>query len=348
MCVIRDTLIVGMVDETPNPEILPKEPKSLQIGEWVIPASAVQVIKTVIKTTVIFALLGWAAWSLQNFLQLRGVVNVLASRINLAFLFVTLFVVAWILTVGFRRKALWRVFFGLILLAVVCGFDWLAPKPLAAVVNTPQPNQSVPVAKAESVSSPPEKDMRALIIEVITEYNKTNPSKPFTPSQMRQIATVFDVRSPNSVETDEQLSTEAFWVYAALRSQAAMWNSGHVQYEGATRELMGALVPDGHGGARHMNQEEMAAVRKQRDPGGVQQDDAARKRAQPVVNEMLGLIPKITSRLKPYEQSGVWQMNLWNKVKTDTYGAADLQIAITAFADLQKIFANGRGFKAVN
>src|ERR1700731_792588 len=110
-----------MADETPNPEILPKEPKSLQIGQWIIPQNAVQVIKTVIKAGVILALLSWAGWSLQNFLQLRGVVNVLASRINLVFLFVALFSAGWMLTVGFRRKALWRVFFGLILLAVVCG-----------------------------------------------------------------------------------------------------------------------------------------------------------------------------------------------------------------------------------
>lgn len=233
---------------------------------------------------------------------------------------------------------------------IVCVLIGLYLEPLKMSFSRAQlTQQSTPIAKPEPVSSPPEKDMKTQFLDAMREYNKTNLGKPFTPSQIQQITAALGGRPSNSVETDEQLSNEAFGVYVVLRTQAAIWNSGHVQHEGATQELTGALVPDGHGGARHMNQDEIAAVRKRRDPMGDQKDDAARKQAQPVVDEMLGLIPKIIGRLKPYEQGGgSWPFNLWSKMKTNTYGPSDLQNAITAFADLQKKFASDRGFKAVN
>jgi hypothetical protein len=240
---------------------------------------------------------------------------------------------------------------------VICTLIGLYLRPIQAHFvgkHSPPQDQALPVATREPASSPPEKDMKTQFMEAMTEYNKTNLGKSFTPIQIQQIIAVLGGRPSNSVETDEQLSNEAFGVYVVLRSQAAMWNSGHAQHEGATQELTGALVPDGHGGARHMNQDEIAAVRKRRDPMGAQKDDAARKQAQPVVDEMLGLIPKIISRLKPYEQSGAWQQSsswqfkLWNKLRTNTYSYGDLQNGIAAFVDLQKKFASDRGFKAVN
>src|SRR5437016_10857152 len=126
----------------PNSEILPKDTsvqKSLHLGQWIIPPKAVQVVKRVIKIGIILGLLGWAGWSLQNFLQLRGIVSVLDSPINLAFFWVALFLVGWMLSVAIRRKGLYRVFIGILLLGCVWGLDWWAPRPQQTPSPTPSP-----------------------------------------------------------------------------------------------------------------------------------------------------------------------------------------------------------------
>src|SRR5258706_11952083 len=118
------------------PEILPPEQsqqKSLQLGRWSIPPRTVRVI----KYAFIAGILSWVGWSLQNFLSLRGVMNLLASRINLGFIWLGCFVVSWMLSVNVRRKILFRVSIAVVLLLVVCGLDWWAPKPNAPVHASP-------------------------------------------------------------------------------------------------------------------------------------------------------------------------------------------------------------------
>jgi hypothetical protein len=128
-----------------DPEILPPEQpqqKSLQLGPWVVPLKP----KTVraLKGVAVTALLGWAGWFFQNFLQLRGVVNILASRVNLAFLWIFCFLACWLLTSGAVRKVLYRICLGVLLLVLVLCLDWWAPKPLAA--NPPPPFITVKVS----------------------------------------------------------------------------------------------------------------------------------------------------------------------------------------------------------
>src|SRR5260370_26828967 len=113
-------------------EILPPEQsrqKSLQLGRWSIPLRSTKVI----KYAFIAGILSWVGWSLQNFLSLRGVMNLLASRINLGFIWLGCFVVSWMLTVNLRRRILFRASIAAILLLLVCGLDRWAPKPNAPV-----------------------------------------------------------------------------------------------------------------------------------------------------------------------------------------------------------------------
>lgn len=77
------------------------------------------------------ALLGLVGWLLQNFLQLRGVVDLLASRIDLGFLWLACCMICWISTATVRRRAVWRVTIMALLLIAAWGLDAWAPKPIA-------------------------------------------------------------------------------------------------------------------------------------------------------------------------------------------------------------------------
>ena len=70
-----------------------------------------------------------AAWLLQNFLQLRGVVNLLASRIDLAFLTLAVLAVAWVITTGIPFRWRWRLGLGLVLIMTAIAVDRFTPKP---------------------------------------------------------------------------------------------------------------------------------------------------------------------------------------------------------------------------
>ena len=95
-----------------------------------------------IRIGVVVSLLGFVGWLLQNFLQLRGVVDLLASRIDLVFLWGCLFVVGWILTINVQRKGFARIVIGIFLGAVVYGLDMWAPKP------KPKPPMDFPYVQA--------------------------------------------------------------------------------------------------------------------------------------------------------------------------------------------------------
>jgi hypothetical protein len=66
-----------------NKQIVRSEPSTVQTAVRIhhdrIPAKYTPYVKGVVG----LSLLGFAGWLLQNFLQLRGVVNLLASRIDL-------------------------------------------------------------------------------------------------------------------------------------------------------------------------------------------------------------------------------------------------------------------------
>jgi hypothetical protein len=76
--------------------------------------------------------LGVAGWLLQNFLQLRGFVNLLASRIDLAFMALCMLAVGCAITIGLRRKRLWRILILVGLIVCALAVDNWAPKPVTA------------------------------------------------------------------------------------------------------------------------------------------------------------------------------------------------------------------------
>ena len=116
------------------PEIIPpSDHESVQIWHWHVPRKAWKAIKFV----SVVSLLSFAAWLFQNFLQLRGVVNLLASRVDLAILGLCLLFALYVLTIEWQRKGTFRIAIGLAIVAAVFGIDWLAPKP-----NAPQADKS--------------------------------------------------------------------------------------------------------------------------------------------------------------------------------------------------------------
>lgn len=97
----------------------------VQVWRWRVTPKAA----TIIKGAATLSLLGVAGWLLQNFLQLRGVVNLLASRIDLAFLAVIVFLAGCALTIGLPHKKAWRMVIGIAVAIVALLVDLVAPKP---------------------------------------------------------------------------------------------------------------------------------------------------------------------------------------------------------------------------
>ena len=133
-----------MPDLPSEPEILLSD-CSVQFGRWRITPRAV----TIIRVGAVVPLLGVAGWLLQNFLQLRGVVNLLASRIDLAFLALCVFITGFVLTIGIHRKRMWRIsIFGFVLLAALATDKW-TPKPSTQASVKTQPS-TAPVNQVQS------------------------------------------------------------------------------------------------------------------------------------------------------------------------------------------------------
>jgi hypothetical protein len=76
-----------------------------------------------LKTAGVTALFGIAGWLFQTFLQLRGVVDVVASRVVLAFFGCSLFVMVCILTTHLLRRVVYRSFTAFAILLLVFGLD---------------------------------------------------------------------------------------------------------------------------------------------------------------------------------------------------------------------------------
>ena len=89
----------------------------------------------------VVGLLGFTGWLFQNFLQLRGVVDLVASRIDLAAMWVTLFLVVWLFTLNRPRRVLLRGLAGFFLLTGMRLLDAWAPKPQAKLVAVAVPGQ---------------------------------------------------------------------------------------------------------------------------------------------------------------------------------------------------------------
>ena len=108
------------------PEIIPPSSAPVRIWHWSLSPKTAKII----QIAVVLPLLGCAGWLIQNFLQLRGIVDLLASRIDLAFLAVCLFLVGCALTIGLKHKLGLRTVIGIAILLGAVGVDWWAPKPV--------------------------------------------------------------------------------------------------------------------------------------------------------------------------------------------------------------------------
>jgi hypothetical protein len=102
--------------------------------------------RSVARFVSVASLLGFAGWLLQNFLQLRSVVDLLASRIDLGFLWLSCSMIGWILTASVHRRTTWRIAIVASFLAVL-GFDAWAPKPNTAQ-KSPAPLPAAPSDKS--------------------------------------------------------------------------------------------------------------------------------------------------------------------------------------------------------
>lgn len=119
-----------------SPEILPpSQPGLVRVWRWDVP---MKTFKT-IRFLSVSGLLVLAGWLLQNFLQLRGVVNVFLSRVDLFFLAVCVLTIGYLLTIEARRKRLWRLLLFIGLLICAFGIDRWAPKPQAENPPIPPP-----------------------------------------------------------------------------------------------------------------------------------------------------------------------------------------------------------------
>ena len=138
------------------PEIIPppNQIASVPVLRWRVTPR----IAAVLKIGATIPLLGVAGWLLQNFLQLRGVVNLLASRIDLAFLAICLFVGACVLTIGLQRKRVWRVVAFFVIALAAAGVDSWAPKPLMQTASS-LPTQTTPPTAVDSRQHDVEKQL---------------------------------------------------------------------------------------------------------------------------------------------------------------------------------------------
>ena len=80
----------------------------------------------VVKFAFITGLLGFSGWCFQNFLSLRGVVDVAASRVFLTLMCVGLLLAWWITAASFKRFV--KIAISILIIGAIFGIDWWAPK----------------------------------------------------------------------------------------------------------------------------------------------------------------------------------------------------------------------------
>src|ERR1700723_2687349 len=113
-----------MLQKLPGPEILPPE-REVQVWRWrVTPRTA-----KFIKIGTALPAIGVAGYFVQNFLQLRGIVNLLLSRIDLALVAGCVLIAGCALTIGVRKQLTWRIAIFITVVGAAFAIDWLSPKP---------------------------------------------------------------------------------------------------------------------------------------------------------------------------------------------------------------------------
>jgi hypothetical protein len=191
------------------PEIIPPDRTSIQIWHWRVAARHAPYI----KIGAMLPFLGLAGWLLQNFLQLRGVVNLLASRIDLAFLALSVFGAACVLTIGIPQKRRWRIGIGLALIITAIAVDWMTPKPL--VIRMPRDEPPISAGSPSSVKPPPPAASTAESNPVIETHSTTDKLKVEVHRPIQDKVTATVKRAPTK-QNDPVLyirKTEPFFTY---------------------------------------------------------------------------------------------------------------------------------------
>jgi hypothetical protein len=163
-----------------KPEILPPETGLVKVWRWrVRPTTA-----TFIRVGAAISAITAAGYFFQNFLQLRGVVNVIASQVDLAFVALCVFVAGCAVTIGLPRKRMWRIIIGIAVVMAALGIDRLTPKPPIQPTIASLPTQPIPVTKSPTAE------------EIAKEIAKNIPTPPET---RKKIAVPADSEPPIEV-----------------------------------------------------------------------------------------------------------------------------------------------------
>lgn len=110
------------------PEIIPPSQTDLvRVWGWDVPVKTFKVVRAV----GVAGLVALTGWLIQNFFQLRGIVNVFLSRVDLFFTALSLFAIVWALTLRMWHKRVLRAVSLALLLALALVVDWQSPKPQA-------------------------------------------------------------------------------------------------------------------------------------------------------------------------------------------------------------------------
>jgi hypothetical protein len=86
-------------------------------------------VRPLVKVASLLACISVAGWFFQNFLQLRGFVDLLASRIDLGLMTTAVLIGAWITTTNVRNRNWIRILLVILFVSLAFGIDRWAPKP---------------------------------------------------------------------------------------------------------------------------------------------------------------------------------------------------------------------------
>ncbi len=164
-------------DRPMDPEVLSNNADSPRFISW-----RALTVRKAIRAVSSVGLVGFAGWLFQNFLQLRGVVNLEASRIVLGLMWLACFAVACIVTATLKRKLLIRCASGIVLLIGVFWLDAWAPKPtkvLPGKISVEDQNKilrarsDVLAAKVQILESPDYQKQQAALAHLKAEVLRT-------------------------------------------------------------------------------------------------------------------------------------------------------------------------------
>jgi hypothetical protein len=144
---------------------------TVQLRSWTIPNA---VVRKIAKTVCISGLIAVAGYCSQNFLTLRGVVDLNISRVNLGIACSAIAAALWITVARTSWRWFWRIVTFMIMLLTYFVIDWWAPKPEVIVsprkVKFPaEPLQNFPFAVKNKT------DDYVYAIQVAIKFQKDSP-----------------------------------------------------------------------------------------------------------------------------------------------------------------------------